>query len=407
MQDINKEGFAKAEKLLSELVSPDGFLASPTQKDNYRRVWARDGVIIALAAALTDKEQYLECFKNTLKTLARFQGAHGEIPSNVDAQNEKVSYGGTTGRVDANLWFIIGAGQYLKRSGDLDFIQKILPAIKKCIFLLGAWEFNQKGLLYVPPSGDWADEYIHQGYILYDEILYYVALKEYASILAELGDDPQSLKQKAEDLKATIRTNFWLYGDHHENHIYHKVLYEKGLNSRLTDTPFWSPFFSPVGYGFRFDSLANTLVSLFDIADEEQRELVDEYIESHFAKPKNHLLPAFDPVIAPIDEEWKKLQMSFSYTFKNRPYEFHNGGLWPMVTAFYVADLVKRDQLEKAHDYETGINNANFKDPKGEWGFYEFLHGKDQKPMGTQLQGWSITASIYAHYALNGKQVFL
>jgi hypothetical protein len=39
------------------------------------------------------------------------------------------------------------------------------------------------------------------------------------------------------------------------------------------------------------------------------------------------LLPAFHPVITPVDKDWKDLNITFSYTFKNRPYEYHNGGL--------------------------------------------------------------------------------
>jgi hypothetical protein len=40
-----------------------------------------------------------------------------------------------------------------------------------------AWEFNNKGLLYVPLSGNWADEYITDGYVLYDQLLRVWALK--------------------------------------------------------------------------------------------------------------------------------------------------------------------------------------------------------------------------------------
>jgi hypothetical protein len=34
----------------------------------------------------------------------------------------------------------------------------MMPVIEKVAFLLGAWEFNNRGLLYVPATGDWADE---------------------------------------------------------------------------------------------------------------------------------------------------------------------------------------------------------------------------------------------------------
>jgi len=51
-----------------------------------------------------------------------------------------------------------------------------MPAIEKVVFLLGAWEFNNRGLLYVPATGDWADEYVHNGYILYDWAPYFFFL---------------------------------------------------------------------------------------------------------------------------------------------------------------------------------------------------------------------------------------
>jgi hypothetical protein len=38
--------------------------------------------------------------------------------------------------------------------------------IQKCLQFLEAWEFNNKHLLYVSPSGNWADEYITDGYVL-------------------------------------------------------------------------------------------------------------------------------------------------------------------------------------------------------------------------------------------------
>jgi hypothetical protein len=38
--------------------------------------------------------------------------------------------------------------------------------IQKCLQFLEAWEFNNKHLLYVSLSGNWADEYITDGYVL-------------------------------------------------------------------------------------------------------------------------------------------------------------------------------------------------------------------------------------------------
>jgi len=74
----------------------------------------------------------------------------------VNTQAQRISYGGTTGRVDANLWLIITCGQYLKVTNDDKFISRMIPTIEKVHYLLGPWEFNNRGLLYVPLTGDWA-----------------------------------------------------------------------------------------------------------------------------------------------------------------------------------------------------------------------------------------------------------
>ena len=74
-------------------------MASPTDKTNYRGIWGRDGVIIGLAALMTGKADLIDTFRHTLETLAKYQGPHGEIPSNVDPLSGRISYGGMTGRV--------------------------------------------------------------------------------------------------------------------------------------------------------------------------------------------------------------------------------------------------------------------------------------------------------------------
>ena len=65
------EGYTRALALLHECSSEDGFLASPSQRDNYRRVWARDGVILGLAALMSDDQELVGSLRRTLLTLAR------------------------------------------------------------------------------------------------------------------------------------------------------------------------------------------------------------------------------------------------------------------------------------------------------------------------------------------------
>jgi glycogen debranching enzyme len=402
-------GYREAIALLRACSTEHGFIASPTEKQNYHRIWGRDGAIIALAALMTQEDDLRNTARRTLETLARDQGPHGEIPSNVDPVTGRVSYGGTAGRVDSNLWFVIGCGEYWKATGDDAFLEQLLPAIERVRFLLGAWEFNNRGLLYVPLTGDWADEYLHNGYVLYDQLLYLQTQRTLATIHQSLhGSSDHALTEKIGRLRHLIRTNYWFDDDSAAEDVYHEVLYRKGLQAApRCGERFWMASFSPSGYSYRFDSFANVLASLFDVADDAQRHKVDTYISEEAVNDGMALLPAFHPVIKPVDEDWEDLQVMFSYAFKNKPYEFHNGGLWPIVTGFYVCDLARRGHRQEAQRFLEGVHNANALPMDSEpWGFAEYIHGKDLAAQGTRRQGWSAAAAVMGQHALGGQTLF-
>ncbi len=199
--------------------------------------------------------------RRTFVTLAEAQGPHGEIPATVEPAAERVSYGGTAGRVDTDLWFVIGCGEYWQATGDDRLLRQVLPAIEKVRFLLGAWEFNNRGLLHVPLTGDWADEYLHNGYVLYDQLLYLQAQRTLARMhRATHASADQRLRDKAGRLCDLIRANYWFDGAGAPANVYHEVLYRKGLRAAShTAGRHWMPSFSPSGYAYRFDALANVL----------------------------------------------------------------------------------------------------------------------------------------------------
>ena len=403
------EAYQQCLEMLFSCVSEPGFLATTTSRDNYRRVWGRDSMIIGLASLLTDDADLIDCCRRSLVTLAEHQGPHGEIPSNVDPSTDRVSYGGTAGRVDANLWFLICLTEYWKATRDDGLVEQLLPRVERVRWLLGAWEFNTRGLLYVPPTGDWADEYVHSGYVLYDQVLYYQAQCGLAELHHHVhGSANHGLLDRISRLAHLISKNYWFHADGDSRDIYHEVLYRKGRQAApCCQGDYWMPFFSPLGYGYRFDAMANVLVSLFGIADEERSNAVDQYIAAEVSEPEVLLLPAFSPVITPKDEDWSDLQMTFSHTFKNAPYEYHNGGLWPLVTGFYVADLARRGKLDLAQAHLQAVHNANCLEMDGHpWAFPEYVHGKKLTPGGTSHMGWSAAAAVIAQQYLQGRRLF-
>ncbi|MFO8156236.1 MAG: amylo-alpha-1,6-glucosidase [Pseudomonadota bacterium] len=409
-EDLLAEGLERAHTIIRRCSTEHGFLASPTKHANYRRIWARDGTVLGLAALMSGDPELIETFGRTLRTLERNQGPHGEIPSNVDPASQRVSFGGTTGRVDASLWFVIGCGEYWQCTGDDDFIEAMLPALERVRFLLGAWEFNNRGLLYIPETGDWADEYIQSGYVLYDQVLYMQALRTICVIHEHVhGSSDHVLLEKIGRLYHLLRANYWFNGTTDPGpDAYHEVLFRHGLEAakrRPEGAHYWLPFFSPSGYGFRFDAFANVLVSLMRVAYDDQRTEVDRFIEG-IVSDELPLLPAFHPAIDPEDQDWEDLQLNFSYTFRNHPHEYHNGGLWPLITGFYVADLALRGKHDAARRHQAALVRANALPMEGEpWSFPEFVHGREFTPGGTRFQGWSAAAVLVGHYALEGESV--
>lgn len=405
-----EEGHKQAEDILRRAATPHGFVASITHKANYRRIWSRDGVITSLAVLMMNDDDLTHTVLATLRTLMQHLGPHGEVPSNVDPVQGHVSYGGTAGRVDASLWFVIGVHQYWKRTQDSGFAHEFFPLLRKIEFLLGCWEFNAKGFLYIPETGNWADEYLQHGYVLYDQLLYLQALRGMHEMYGAVeGRNNTVLYDKMGRLKDLISSNYWF--DKSVNNkvdAYHPVIFEKGYEAAELRGDYWMPYFSPRGYGYRFDAFANVLVSLFHVADKKQSDATDAYIDTHVVPKTLSVLPAFSPVIDERDDDWKHLQVSFSHVFKNYPYQYHNGGLWPMINGFYVADLIVRGKTKEAKRYRDAVHAANaLSKDDNRWGFHEFIDGKTFVPGGTKIQTWSASAAIMADLAIEGEPVFL
>jgi GH15 family glucan-1,4-alpha-glucosidase len=239
-----EESYKKSLEILKKCSSDYGFRASLNKKDKYSRIWARDSMICSLAAMKTDNNQLIKQAEKSVKTLLKFQYKHGQIPSNVDVKNKKISYGGTSGRIDAILWFLIGFSQYVKKTNNTKFLKTHYRKFKKSFELINLYEFNNKGFIYVPKGGDWADEFIQEGYVLYDQILYYQAIKEFIYLRKKLRKKSDELIKKANLLKKKIKVNFLLEKKNIKSpQVYHKTLFKRAVEKKKKN--YLLPYFNP------------------------------------------------------------------------------------------------------------------------------------------------------------------
>ncbi|MFW6283748.1 MAG: glycoside hydrolase 100 family protein, partial [Minisyncoccales bacterium] len=249
------KSFEKAIDVLRENSTENGFLASGTEKNNYKRVWSRDGVVQGIASLMSEDKYLIDVFKKNLLTLKKFQDKTGRIASNIDIKNKKISYGTLVGKIDATLWYVIGVGQYFKYTEDRDFLEEFRESIDCCVNYLYSLELNGKGLLFIPTGGDWADEYITQGYILFDQLLYLQALREYRYILKKTKRKTLSIDKKISLIEKLIEINYFPSKEKINNSfVYHKNLYKKIIKEYKKDYPL--VYFSSSGFADILDSFA-------------------------------------------------------------------------------------------------------------------------------------------------------
>ncbi|MDP5045035.1 MAG: fructofuranosidase/invertase [Leeuwenhoekiella sp.] len=386
--------YNKAKELLHKVASPQGFLASANDISNYRRVWARDGVICGLAGLLDGDKKLTEAFKQTLITLATHQHKLGNIPSNVHFAETgvEISFGGLAGRVDTVSWFIIGVCQYVHKTGDTAFFKSMNEAIEKGFALMHSWEYNDGDLMYVPRSGNWADEYPTQGFILYDQLLRVWAMRSYLNLVEDAD-----LKSKVNTIESKLVKNYKQRGE--QEAVYHPKAY-----SNLDKKPYWVASLEPAGYQTQFDAFANSLALMLKLGSQDDQDELIAYTETTRKELKTNLLPAFWPVIKEGDEDWRFLTNNCKYEFRNYPYEFHNGGTWQMVNGFYGLGLVHLGKQDIAQEVLGHINTLNAYE---DWSFYENFNSQTGAPNGVPYCTWSAAGAILIQQALNGNTLAL
>ena len=107
-------------------------------------------------------------------------------------------------------------------------------------------------------------------------------------------------------------------------------LYHSTAWQTATERPtYWVCGLAPNGYDTRFDLAGNALALCLGIGTAAERLATQNYCINFATTNKNGwLLPAFYPVIHPSDPDWHLLSNNYIYKFKNKPYHFHNGGIW-------------------------------------------------------------------------------
>ena len=398
---VTELALQKAHKVLDSECSPIGLMASP---EGYPHVWARDSVITSLGTLLAPGRA--NCLRVSLHTLASQQSELGAIPNNVSVATGRLDHT-NAGSVDSNLWFILGHAFQYRAFGDSDFLCTSWRAIEKALLWLRYQDSNGCGLLEVHEAADWADLLANRFNILYDNVLWYAALRAMAEMARVLNLDGDRYDHMADDVRQKIRIVLWVgpenegeWDPNTSSHTEWKHTLSQ-VDPVLVKRPFFLPYVAFRDYGDYCDVFGNLLAILMGVASSAQEKRIMDYLHQvGIAEP--YPVRVLHPIIHPGDRYWREYYRNNNL---NLPEQYHNGGIWPFVGGFYVAALVKTGRMEEARRQLEKLAEVNRQGVGEEWEFNEWCHGGTGRPMGYPHQAWSAGMYVFAHHCVEHGKV--
>jgi glycogen debranching enzyme len=274
--------------------------------------------------------------------------------------------------------------------------------LQKALLWLRYQDSNGCGLLEVHEAADWADLLANRFNILYDNVLWYAALRAMAEMARALGEEDAPYDRMAGDVRHKIRIVLWVGSENAEEwgpdcpgHTeWQHTLSQVG--PVLVKRPYFLPYVAFRDFGDYCDVFGNLLAILFGVANPAQAKRILAYLRQvGIAEP--YPVRVLHPVIYPGSKDWREYYRNNNL---NLPEQYHNGGIWPFVGGFYVAALVHAGQLEGAGRQLEKLAQVNRLGVEEEWEFNEWCHGRTGQPMGYPHQAWSAGMYVFAYHGV-------
>jgi glycogen debranching enzyme len=363
-------------ELLRQNLSPGGILAATVgeraELRGYTAIFGRDAAVCALGMAVSgDKELQREAATG-LHTLARYQATNGQIPKFVDLQKNEADFW-YLGCIDSTLWWLIALAylglrkQYAKR-------------IELAIQWLLAQEHQRFFLLQQNEASDWADIMPRSGFVLYTNALWYFVKRLYR------------LKH-AQESRANFNGLFHPFSARLAEYRRARLLNDYVLRS-ARERDLYLSFVNFSFFGEEGDVFGNVLAVLLGLADARaSRRTLDALTRSQASEP--YPIRAVTRPIKRASLLWRPYMARHR---QNLVWQYHNGGIWPMVGGFWIAALVAAGRKQQAAAELVKLARAcALKD----WAFTEWLHGKTRAPRGMPGQSWNAAAYLMAERAVS------
>ena len=334
----------------------------------YPEPYTRDLMISSLGILTTKNEKLIKSLRRVLETLAKNQSPYGHISSLVHDPEDR-------GSSDCTPLFLICVGLWRKVMNEPDFLE---DAVRKSLLWMEYRSPTNRIIVSQLPTSDWRDEQWVLGYGLYVNTLVYIYLRLFGLI-------EQSVVLKEHMGRFTVK------GDRQNRHVHEGLV--------LRSKPYYALWSYKILRSERFDLLGNSLAVLSGIASHTRANHLIAWVEAECKAMKQSgdlavdLPPNFFPYVRPEDPDWTPRYQKY-----NQPGEYHNGGIWPFVSGFYIAALVAAGKLilarKKLFVLAELVRQSRVAD--AEFGFNEWHRAQDGTPRGQDWQSWSAAMFLYA-----------
>jgi hypothetical protein len=372
-------------ELLHRNLTPSGVLAATpgprARRFGYTAIFARDQAICSLAMALSGDGELRRQAAGGLATLAEHQAPNGQIPKfvNVDRREADFWY---VGCIDATLWYLIAVAHLEALEAPAGLARAHAVRCGRALEWLAAQEHPRLKLLQQNEASDWADIMPRSGFVLYTNALWHHVKRLYG-----LPD------------AASTRASF--------NGIFHPFsaraaasrraqLLAEYPRRRARDRGLYLSFVNLAVFGEEGDVLGNLLAVLLGLANARAR---DRTMRALAAAGVHRDFPV-RAVVRPIrssDALWRAYMARHR---QNLAWQYHNGGIWPMVGGFWVMALVACGRLGAARRELEKLARAC---ALGNWRFTEWLHGRTLALRGMAGQSWSAAGCLLACASLEAR----
>jgi glycogen debranching enzyme len=371
--------------LLQRNLTPAGILAaSPgarARARGYTAIFGRDAAVCAIAMAVSGDKLLKDAAAAGLHTLAQHQAPNGQIAKFVDLQKQEADFW-YLGCIDSTLWWLIALAFLDRRRRAPGLRRRYAKHIELAIQWLLAQEHQRFYLLQQNEASDWADIMPRSGFVLYTNALWY-----YVKRLFRVAH--------AEETRANFNGLFHPFSAGLAQYRRARLLNDYALRGGR-DRDLYLSFVNFSFFGEEGDVFGNVLAILLGLADARARKRT---LDALTLARVNQPYPV-RAVTRPIKRDSSLWRAYMGRHRQNLVWQYHNGGIWPMVGGFWIAALVSAGRVEQAKTDLVGLARAC---AVRDWSFTEWLHGRTLAPRGMPGQSWNAAAFLLAEHALGAR----